>query len=973
MLSIEPLKSAKSAAEYYLNAIEYYQSDSSSTCWLGQGRTYLNLEGAIDSKDMEMLLEGHLPDGQILKNFKGEHRPGFDMTFSAPKSVSLLAGLGVAPELVGFHDKAVAFAVSTIEKEFAEARLTVNDETIYQKTENLLVASFRHPSSRAGDPALHTHCVTMNMTFFDGKARSLASDKSRMNGVVEQIQNNAHYCGLLYRQDLANSLKKARFALKIQKPGLFEIDGIPDAVLQEFSTSRKAIEAFMDERRWIGAKSASKAALLTRQGKEEHSLETLREDWQARAIGMGFDAKAFMTNPYCPTAPKSWLTDVKERLLSYFSKPPDEACEAELAKACIDVAIETLSQRTSVFNERELKFESLKHSLICDKPISHNAIVQEIKASIESEKLYKADCEDTRQSYYTTPWLLTMESETIGRIEQNKGAVDAICALKSVEIFQKNREVALSYPMTRSQKDAMIGILTTKDRFVAIQGYAGVAKTTMLSEARLLIEEKGFSLRGITVASTAAHELKTKANIASDVFPIVHQELKHARNNALSKMVYIVDEASMLSSPQGHELMKQIERVGARLVLVGDRAQLPSLNCGRIFGLTQDYNIQTNIMDEIVRQKDKNLLAAVTDATRGDVRASIDKIDVKEFGTHEKRIDWIAHHWLSLSQSARDETLLFAPTHANREAITAKIRAGLINEGTLKNGSVVINTLRAKQMETIQLRFADYYQKEDVIRFNQDFKQNRIKQGAYYKVDSINKIHRRDNMLPLVNEEGKSLLFPLKNLPQYKTHSAAFERIIEVYKEKPIDLMVGDKVQWTRNFKACGVQNGDCVVLHEMREQELVFKDKNGAETVFSKDSGVLRHLDYGFVLTNYKVQGKDAPYGVGLMESYRRFSSTMENFYVQISRAVHGMILVTDNKEELALAIQSNTHEKLASLDVISSQKLREHQEKFKQYSPVSIQSVIDKQAQRELLKNNYVFDNKQMDIPRQIKELER
>lgn len=59
----------------------------------------------------------------------------------------------------------------------------------------------------------------------------------------------------------------------------------------------------------------------------------------------------------------------------------------------------------------------------------------------------------------------------------------------------------------------------------------------------------------------------------------------------------------MLSSHQGHELMKQIERTHARLVLVGDKAQLPSVNAGRIFGLTQEYGIEHSIMDEIVRQK----------------------------------------------------------------------------------------------------------------------------------------------------------------------------------------------------------------------------------------------------------------------------------------------------------------------------------------------------------------------------------
>jgi len=99
MLSIKPLDSAKDSHDYYMKAVDYYQSDSTATQWLGSGKSYLNLEGKIESATFLQLLQGHLPNGQILQNPQGEHRPGFDMTFSAPKSVSLLVGLDVAPLL----------------------------------------------------------------------------------------------------------------------------------------------------------------------------------------------------------------------------------------------------------------------------------------------------------------------------------------------------------------------------------------------------------------------------------------------------------------------------------------------------------------------------------------------------------------------------------------------------------------------------------------------------------------------------------------------------------------------------------------------------------------------------------------------------------------------------------------------------------------------------------------------------------
>ncbi len=147
----------------------------------------------------------------------------------------------------------------------------------------------------------------------------------------------------------------------------------------------------------------------------------------------------------------------------------------------------------------------------------------------------------------------------------------------------------------------------------------------------------------------------------------------------------------------------------------------------------------------------------------------------------------------------------------------------------------------------------------------------------------------------------------MKNLPSYKTHTAPFERLIEVYEAKLLELFEGDKVMWTRNFKAHEIRNGQCATLVAINKDALHFVTKEGRSLTLEKTHPALNHLDYSYVLTNYKVQGKDAPFGVGLMESFHRFGTTLNNFYVQISRAIHGMILVTDNKEKLIEAIEKN------------------------------------------------------------------
>ncbi|WP_242604730.1 AAA family ATPase [Legionella busanensis] len=264
-----------------------------------------------------------------------------------------------------------------------------------------------------------------------------------------------------------------------------------------------------------------------------------------------------------------------------------------------------------------------------------------------------------------------------------------------------------------------------------------------LSQQSKKLITRGYAL-GITVESSAAFELQGKAGIKTDVFPLVHQELKTTRTASLAKTIFIIDEASMLSSQQGHELIKNIERTGARLILVGDKAQLPSVNAGRLFGLTQEYGIETTTMDEIVRQKKEVLKEAVMTAIKGDVKDALDKIEIKSQATHEERVAWIANHWLSLTPDTREKTLLFAPTHANRESIIKLLREGLKEEGTLSSKPFCHLTLKAKTIEPIQQRFVAYHQKGDRVRFNQDFKRHKISSGHYYTVaTSLKDIEKR--------------------------------------------------------------------------------------------------------------------------------------------------------------------------------------------------------------------------------------
>ena len=206
MISMHNVGSAGQALHYF-SADNYYTKDEGleHSEWFGKGAGQLGLAGQVDQQAFLELLGGKV-DGQDLgkwvRNEKSgekerEHRPGTDMTFSAPKSVSLLAEVHGQREVREAHEAAVKKALAYLETELARTRRTVDGRTESVATGNVTVAMFRHNTSRDLDPQTHTHAVIMNATRReDGQWRSLAN---------EEIYSAQRVIGALY-----NATKQGR-------------------------------------------------------------------------------------------------------------------------------------------------------------------------------------------------------------------------------------------------------------------------------------------------------------------------------------------------------------------------------------------------------------------------------------------------------------------------------------------------------------------------------------------------------------------------------------------------------------------------------------------------------------------------------------------------------------------------------------------------------------------------------------------
>ena len=220
MLSVATLKSAAQASNYYQQG-DYYTKDEQekNSQWFGKGAHKLGLEGTADADTFKKMLEGKLPNGEEMHkgyNAKGEplHRPGYDLTFSAVKSASILALIGGDENIVDAHQGAVVATLKHIEKE-ACARVKVNGTVEQQLSQNLVGASFLHKASRLLDPNIHTHCVIFNMTEIADKWRSLYGD---------DYYTLKKSLGLHYRMEFAQRLIKLGYELEqTSNEGFFEI------------------------------------------------------------------------------------------------------------------------------------------------------------------------------------------------------------------------------------------------------------------------------------------------------------------------------------------------------------------------------------------------------------------------------------------------------------------------------------------------------------------------------------------------------------------------------------------------------------------------------------------------------------------------------------------------------------------------------------------------------------------------------
>ena len=906
VVSVASVGSASGAAAYYAND-NYYTVDQSAELseWGGDGAARLDLSGKIDAEVFEQVLAGKLPNGVTISGGAGEHVAGMDLTFSAPKSVSLVALIGGDKRVIAAHIQAVRTTMAWAEKNLAYARRGANGrETM--ATGNLVYALFPHDVSRAHDPQLHVHAVIANATQRpDGEWRALRN--------TELYKQNT-LIGAIYNAELRASLEKLGYAVEMTgKHGSFEITGIDRTTIEQWSTRHGEIVALAKELGIATPEGLHAVAERTRDAKTPMTHGELARHWTGLAEERRLDLRP-MVDAAREASPqrgvfervRDWGRTLLDRITHAFGPKPEPLLRdaepaprgAALAAAyAVAAGVRHLTERQATFQPYELLRAALNFG-------SHGAQIDSIEARVGTllakGVLLGSDIDGV--AHMTTRDVLRTEKELVDRTMDGRGMVFPLVQKDAASADLATAADARGLALSDEQTRAALAILSDRNRYQLVQGYAGSGKTTLFAMLREVASKHGHEIVALTPQHRLAGELRSDTGLAVDTVAGFLARYQRATGkgapDAIAKAtrdiggkIVLIDEASMLSSRQMLGLMQIVDNAdAARLVLVGDAQQISSPEAGRPFALLQEQGAPAAHLSENRRQRDPAMREAVAAARLGNVQRALDALGEKVTESVSPAQSGAAA-WLALTPEDRARTAIFTSGHALRTDVLDRIRGGLIGEGALGSEAIRLRTFENLNLTHEQLRQLSSYtpgQRLDVFR-----RKSRagLERGRY----EIGRINQRTGEVELKRGNKTHRFKP----ETFATNGKG----LALSSPTEIEVRAGDRLIWTTNNRELGIANGSPVDVLRIDRDGITLRDANATVTL-APDNPLRESLAHGLVLNMHRAQGLTVDRAITVMDSHDRMLNSKSLFYVLSSRAREHLGLHVDSKSGLAEAV---------------------------------------------------------------------
>jgi conjugative relaxase-like TrwC/TraI family protein len=675
--------------QYYLDTVargleEYYTGAREAPgVWVGSGSARRGLAGEVDAEALGRVLE-HVDPSGVYRLTAARSVPvvaGFDVTFCAPKSVSLLFALGapgVSNEVRNAADAAMAGSLGVLERVACRVRRGQGGHSVVDG-DGFVAAAFRHRTSRAGDPHLHTHVVIANLAHAPSDGRWTALDGRPLYSWLSPV-------GHLYEAHLRWELtRRLGVGWGPVRNGIADVAGITRPVLREFSTRRREIEAHLEEHGQHGARAAQYATYATRRAKDASiDAEGLVPGWRARAAALGLDSEALAAvldrGVVEPPAPGSRGA---ERLYQW------------LASA------EGLTARASTFGEREV-IKAICNALPAGGSVDRGFDLADgflrsdhvlaVRLDRGTATIRRTDGvvipARTDEIRWTTPEMLEIESRIVTSALHRRSTGIGVATPAAIDAA-----VAARRSLSVEQQVMVQTICGSGDGIEIVEGVAGAGKTFALAAARRAWDASGYRVIGCALAARAARQLQDDAGIPAATLDRLLGDLDRTTAAGLDgRTVIVVDEAAMVGTRKLDRLLGRAEAARAKVVLVGDPCQLPEIDAGGAFRSLQ-HRLGASRLIENRRQTQTWERKALAELRAGDTDSAVDAYlqhqRIHQAPTNDKARELLVEQWMS-ARVVGEAGLMVAGRLADVDDLNRRARTVLRARGGLGADRVVL-------------------------------------------------------------------------------------------------------------------------------------------------------------------------------------------------------------------------------------------------------------------------------------------
>lgn len=750
MLKVTELNSSgKNASGHamldYLKQTEYYKDKDgqqvSASRWLGKGAGALQLSGAVNHDAMDLLAQGYDSGGQALcKNAGAEHRVGYDCTFSAVKSVSVLFAAASAQErelILAAHRTAVAEAVGYLESHATTRRGAGG--VVQIKVDGLVASGFTHFASRDLDPQLHEHVLIYNIAQGeDGKWGSWNTDL---------LCEHQRAAGALYRAGLARNLRDIGYGVEKQverdadnrETGqiYFGVAGVDESIQHAFSQRREAIEAYMQQHNV----SAQQACLATRKNKNEPSFDELTQLWG------------------------NTLDIMRQQDATLFTDAQSLKGKASQVEGLSDLeTLKKLHRMESTFTCAQLVERIALENV---GRLSIREIEREALLFLERAPVIKLRNNDKGQEQYVAQYLLDMERSIVERGNARKDDQSVRVRRELIDAALTEFELEKNATLTSEQRRAVEWVCAGTGGTCCVTGFAGTGKTFSALAFKKAFEADGRRLIGVAIAWDAAKKLEAETGITSYSAAAILEQLKTGKLKLNDRDVVVLDEAGMAGTSTIAGLQVACDKARAKLVLQGDVLQLQPVEAGGAFRLAIE-SVGDARLTEIRRQHNdadrktaRMFYGLDNNGQPIDGQAILDRLheqgQIVEADYRPDAIQKLVADYFASTAPIR-EKLVLAGTRAEVKMLNQAIRAEHKSRGSLGFGQA-LQVKAGGEIKIIELASGDR------IRFAEKSKELGVFNGTQGVVEnirlnsdgSVNMAVRLESDIP--SQEGRIVRF----------------------------------------------------------------------------------------------------------------------------------------------------------------------------------------------------------------------